>query len=330
VLLVGAFAVRTAAAQEPPATRLEYRVPEGCPAVAEFERRVHLRSARIRFLGAGTAPRTLYVVITASGGASAGTLRLVESDGSDRRRGFQATSCEDAVDGLALIAAVALDPEGASGLAPPPPPAPLPPPPPLPVPRSLGPETPPLVPIKLRLRGGSFGAGGSAVSGLLPRVVGGLYLFGQLDFEYRGWLAPAFRFSGTFPGEHEFDGSGGSALFSMVVPRLEICPIRMGSAQANIRPCVSGSLAIVESVGAKNTLRAGTDVRPVWIPGVSAVGSVRIVGPLGVFGSAGIGFPIPRYEYVFRAHDPSQPNLELYTTYWLMGFAGGGMGLEFP
>src|SRR5262249_18699456 len=89
----------SARAEEPPATRLEYRAPEGCPAVAEFERRVHLRSSRIRFLSAGVAPRTLYVDITSSQGASVGALRLVESDGSDHRRRFQATGCDDAVDG---------------------------------------------------------------------------------------------------------------------------------------------------------------------------------------------------------------------------------------
>src|SRR5262245_24951995 len=95
-LVAGMLTSRAASAEEPPPTRLEYRVPEGCPAVAEFERRVHLRSARIRFLGEGPGLRTLFVEIHAAGGSSAGTLRLVETDGTDRRRAFQAKGCDDA------------------------------------------------------------------------------------------------------------------------------------------------------------------------------------------------------------------------------------------
>jgi hypothetical protein len=46
--------------------------------------------------------------------------------------------------------------------------------------------------------------------------------------------------------------------------------------QANIRPCVFGSIAIVDSVGT-DTLRAGADL-PVWIPGFRP-SRVRIVSP---------------------------------------------------
>jgi hypothetical protein len=329
VLLLGFLLARGARAQEPAVTRLEYRVPEGCPAVAEFERRVHLRSARIRFLNTGDAPRALYVQISTNSGASIGTLRLVESDGSDHRRGFQATSCEDAVDGLALIAAVALDPEGAAGLAPTPPPPP-PPPPPKPAPRVAGPEMPVLEPIALRVRGGNIGVGGSAIDGLLPRTIGGLYFSGELDLEYRDWLAPAIRLSATLPlRESDFGGADGSAKFSMVTTRLEVCPVRLGSPKANVRPCVSGAIAIIGSTGV-NALYAGSEVRPVWIPGLSVVASWRFLGRLALFLNAGIGAPMPRYEYVFRAHDPTQPNVELFSTKPEVVHAGAGLALDLP
>jgi len=330
VALLLALAPRRAAAEEPPPTRLEYRVPEGCPPVAEFERRVHLRSARIRFLSAGTAPRTLFVDVAANGAASAGTLRLVESDGTDRRRGFQATSCDDAVDGLALIAAVALDPEGASGLATPAPPSPPPtspppPPPTKPAPKALGSETPAIAPVgTLHVQSGSFGGGGTSILGLVPGPVVEAYAFAQLDFEARGW-APALRLSGTILENHDFADSAGSAVFSMVVPRLEVCPLRWGSPKANVRPCVFGSVAIVKSTGS-----AGAETQVVGIAGVSALGSVRIWGPLAAYGSAGIGLPHHRYEYAFRTHDPAQPSVELYSTKPLVGFLGGGVALEFP
>jgi hypothetical protein len=299
--------------------------------MVEFERRVHLRSARIRFFSAGEAPRTLYVDITASGGASIGALRLVESDGSDHRRGFQATSCDDAVDGLALIAAVALDPEGASGLAPSPPPPPPPPSPsPKPTPRLVSVEMSELEPLTLHVRGGSVGAGPSAVYGLLPDTIGAWYFSGELDLEYRGLFHPAIRTSATLLfKDREFGGTDGSAKFSLVLPRLEVCPLRFGSPTANVRPCVSGALAIIGSTGV-NALYAGSEVRTVWIPGLSLLGSLRIVGRLSGFLSAGIGAPIPRYEYVFRAHDPMQPNVELFSTRPEVVHAGGGLALDLP
>jgi hypothetical protein len=186
-----------------------------------------------------------------------------------------------------------------------------------------------LAPVALRVRGASFGFGGGAIYGLLPDVVAGVYGFGQLDLDYRGLLAPSVRLSVTRPGDQDVGAAVGSARFNVVVPRIEICPLRFGSVHANIRPCVSGSVAIIESVGV-NALAAGTEVRPVWIPGLSALVSVRIVGPLQAFGSASIGVPFPRYEYVFRAHDPSQPSSELFSTNPLVISGGGGLGLEFP
>ena len=178
------------------------------------------------------------------------------------------------------------------------------------------------------MHGGSVGGGGSSIFGLVPGPVVEAYAFGQLDFEGRGW-APALRLSGTILENHDFVGSAGSAQFSMVVPRIEVCPLRLGSSQANVRPCVSGSVAIV-SRQAWAPSRLARSRQLVWIPGVSALASVRIVGPLAAFGSAGLGLPLNRYEYAFRTHDPSRPSVELYSTQSIMGFAGGGLALEFP
>jgi hypothetical protein len=178
------------------------------------------------------------------------------------------------------------------------------------------------------MHGGSVGGGGSSIFGLVPGPVVELYAFGQLEFEIQRFV-PALRLSGTVLQKHDFVGSAGSAQFSMVVPRIEICPLRLGSSQVNVRPCVSGSVAIVKSTGT-GTEQAGADGQLVWIPGVSALASLRIGGPVAAFGSAGLGLPLNRYEYAFRTHDPSRPSVELYSTQSIMGFAGGGLALEFP
>jgi hypothetical protein len=338
VLLVGVLTVRRADAEEPPPTRLEYRVPEACPAVAEFERRVHLRSARIRFLGAGTAPRTLYVEIIANGGAMAGNLRLVESDGTDHRRGFQATSCEDAVEGLALIAAVALDPEGASGFVqsptPPAPTPPLPPTPPPPKPAALAtPETapPPLVLRRETRLHGDVGGAANGVVGLLPDAVIGPGVFGQIEWKAWRWITPALRVSGmTFPHSYEYGDPGGTATFAVnFLLRLEGCPLGARIAPATVRVCGFFSWAWVESTGRK-TQFPRSEVNVMRTLGGSALFSLRMVGPLEGSLGLGVGAALDRYAYAFRSHDPSQPATVVNETPKVGGFAGLGLGLEFP
>jgi hypothetical protein len=198
---------------------------------------------------------------------------------------------------------------------------------------SLPPAPPPTAEAetraKLRVRGGTLGGGLSAFAGIVPSAILGAHVFGEIEWDAMRALAPALRVSGTFFGEHEFASTGGTATFSAIVPRMEICPLRLGSPSANVRPCAFASVAIVESSG-RNTQRPGTEVHGVWMPGLSAIATVRVVGPLEIFGFAGAGVAMNRYEYAFRAHDPSMPATDVYTTALIEGYGGGGLALGFP
>ena len=79
--------------------------------MAEFQRSVQRRSARVRFVEVGPHDRELTIVLRRDASFTIGELRLLERDGSLRQRNVRFTSCSEAMEGLALIAVVSLDPQ---------------------------------------------------------------------------------------------------------------------------------------------------------------------------------------------------------------------------
>ncbi|HEY0463150.1 MAG TPA: hypothetical protein VGC79_03025, partial [Polyangiaceae bacterium] len=105
------FGSRPLHAEDLGPTLLSYRAPAGCPTVADFQNSVQRRSARVRFVEAGAHDRHLSIVMRKDGEFMRGELRLSERDGSLRQRNVRFTTCSEAVEGLALIAVVSLDPQ---------------------------------------------------------------------------------------------------------------------------------------------------------------------------------------------------------------------------
>src|SRR5438270_4797240 len=121
VAVVAASPPSAAAASEqaePPA-RLEVVAPPSCATFEELEVRVTQRSARIRFTrepGAGLALRV--AIVAQPTGTVIATLQIAGADGSRAERRLGAASCGEALDALALMIAVLLEPHA---LVPPPP-----------------------------------------------------------------------------------------------------------------------------------------------------------------------------------------------------------------
>lgn len=117
-VVVSAMLIASAepARAEVPPVRLDYTAPATCPDRAAFVAQVAARTPTARFDGA--APRRFVVTITATVDGFAGTLEV--GDGEAERQ-LAARHCEDLAVALALVTALAIDPEGTQDPAPSPP-----------------------------------------------------------------------------------------------------------------------------------------------------------------------------------------------------------------
>jgi hypothetical protein len=200
VLCAVALAPGLARAQELHPTLLAYKAPLDCPLVGDFQRSVQRRSARIHFVDEGTHDRELSIFLRKDGGFTVGELRLIEANGTLRQRSVRFTTCLEAVEGLALIATVSLDPqtslEGPGPVPKPPPPQSTPPAqPPHPARHEVVP--PVLAPSEASEVGVKIGAEANAYFNALPKVaLGGSVLF-DIASQARHWFSPLIRVSIT-------------------------------------------------------------------------------------------------------------------------------------
>lgn len=230
-------------AQEAGPILLSYRASEGCPEVAAFQQAVQRRSSRIQFVDEGTHGRELLVVLEPAGDGTTGELRLTERDGTLRQRSVTFSTCAEAVEGLALITAVSLDP--AAALAPQPP-AP-PPPPPQPV-QPAPPREPeqrrssPARPLEVALGGDLLVAFNA-----LPETAFGGAVFVDIASGSESWLAPLFRGAFSHYQRRNIEEGSAEAHFTLTLGALSACPVRFGASWLALRPCLFGSAGALHS-----------------------------------------------------------------------------------
>jgi hypothetical protein len=91
----------------PEGPALVYRSPEECPSGEGFMQRIRARLGSSRTASAGG--RTLSVQIGSSSRGYSGKLSLIEPDGRSTTKSLEARDCEELVDALALVAALAVE-----------------------------------------------------------------------------------------------------------------------------------------------------------------------------------------------------------------------------
>jgi hypothetical protein len=107
--------LRARADEPPPPVRVVYRAPAECPTREEFETRVLARTGRDGLYPEGGAPFELFEIdLTPTPERTRGRLTTHLRGAYPTVREIQAASCREAVDGLALIVALTLDPTTAS------------------------------------------------------------------------------------------------------------------------------------------------------------------------------------------------------------------------
>jgi len=223
------------------------------------------------------------VAVRPTGVTYAGHLSIVGRSGRRSERDVEDFRCSAVVDALALVTALAVDPNAllsprvaaasasaapvqapleASGpepttviplIAPPPPPTPK----PAkvvfaaPLPRAPESQSPPdrveeAPQPRPRWRAG-LGASFVTLAGIAPDTLTGGGGFVEIERESRRWLAPSVRLLGFAAENGAF--SSPVASFLMGGGRMDLCPVRVGSPDLSLRACVTADLGAVRAEG---------------------------------------------------------------------------------
>jgi hypothetical protein len=311
-LLLAASAIlsaRDAGAAEAPgplaAVHLEVEAAATCATPAELVARVTARSPRIRFLDDGAGVTSLNAEIAPGPNDTViGRLSLVDPDGRRSSRRLSAPTCAEAIDAIALIIVISLDPT----YAPPAPVeaghAPLPANPgspgaatsdgvgSLPTTRTSvqpgganrdasaergegaserpSPEPPPPGSSVRRL---GVGASALLISGPAPRVMPGIgvRLVAALDRGASIW-SPALRLTAAHAWQGGVSEPGGTAAFALDTLGLDLCFVRLAITIVDLRGCAAGTAGRLSATGS-NTYSPSAQERPfVGLGGAAIVG----------------------------------------------------------
>jgi hypothetical protein len=326
-LLLALVVARTAFADEAPSltTDVTYEAPPQCPDAREFQRGIDARVGKAPRDAAARELRRLSVRIELRDDGFTGFLRAQDVDGSETSRQVSVSTCNELVEALAFLAALAMgvaaDPMLAATATPEAPPAVTPP----PVAKASASHSPPFHPWR-------FEAGGEAA---MTGLVGpGVRFLPEPFIEVRhdvtsngartGWLS-AVRLSFDRVGSSTLGPAmGGTATLTLTAGRLDACPLRVPfPGRLSIAPCVGVRVGILEGTG-NNIIHASQQAKG-WLS-VDAMARFEweALDWLVFEGQGGPIAPLFRYEYYFG------PNKTLYNVPAIGGFAGLGAGVRFP
>ena len=286
-------------AQELGPILLSYRAPANCPEVADFQHSVERRSSHIHFVDEGSHDRELSIVLSKDGDFTTGELRLIERDGGLRQRSVRFTTCAEAVEGLALITAVSLDPQALLQAEPAAAPAPKPVPPKPKSPPVAAWSPPPVArPSVAASPGLEFGFGG-ALSGVfqaLPALAPGGTLFLDFGSGSQSWFAPLLRGAVSHWERRSLSEPAGNANFALTLGTLSVCPVRLGGSTVVFRPCAFASGGVLHAWGS-SALDTHAHIREAWSWGGSALLLVKVAQALDIVGDVALGVPLIRERF---------------------------------
>jgi hypothetical protein len=307
---------------EPEPIRLSYTASDGCPSRDAFLERLRARTTRFREAIEGEAARVFTADLVFGANASRGKLTVRARDGSSTTRELKAPSCEQVGEALALIVAIAIDPQALVEVAPPrsepePPPVPSPPP-----DAARPPDVRRSEPMVRTVRG-AFGLRWDEVSGVTPILRPVLRPFFEIISDRPGAFVPGLRVSFAWTRNARVGTAYGEADFSWYAGRIEACPFRLGSVAVSLSSCVTfdaGALRVVGQDATASTART----RPWVSTGLNARGSARVWRFVFVEVEVGAAAPWFKDRWVFA--DGSAIQAAPPITAWM----GAGLGCRFP
>lgn len=289
--------------------RLAYDAPAECPPSDDLVQRIRSYSRRVRLGGGQETATALSVTVTAHTGGFTGVLDARRPGEASFVRSVPAPDCEQSIAAIALIAAIAIDPEAsleaagpARAEAPPSPepqPAPeVPPPPPMAAPGDTRPERSPPGRAKRPL-GWSLGARAGATSAIAPQWIPDVGAVLAYEANPAGWfalrasLSALYGFSGTVPEP------SGSARYDRAGARLSACPLELPEISVvSLRPCADAEIGRLHAQGI--AVPNSTERSLLWAAVGASVRADRMVAPWLTVGiQAGALFPLIRDGFYF-------------------------------
>ena len=267
------------AAQSGQAFRLEYWASGRCPDALEFARQIQTRAPRLRPAVADEPALGFYVEIAEREGSATGRLTARSADGREVAREVRGPTCDDVATALALIAALAADPNQAVDA-----PAREPTRRPKRKPRSKPPaedeerepepEADPSGDLPDSVRRWTFAVGGGLAfdSSIAPSPGYGLNIAFDAEGRRGSPWRPLFSLAALRAAAANTETTGGSASFTWLAFRASACPLRVPEdTPLFVRPCAFVDAGVL---GAELTASSGSrDQSQSWL---AAGGFLRI------------------------------------------------------
>jgi len=317
ILLAGGVA----RAAETTPVRLRYTAPAECPDRRGFFEQVSARTKLARLADASEIATTLVVRIKHVPGGTAGTIELSTPPGRTAQREVKAASCEQVVAALALMTALAIDPDASTEpVSKPPLPAPKLEPTAAPKPTRRGtPEERPASALT-RWKGG---VSVELLGGIAPSLVPAVRPFIELDREGRAPWGFAARLSAARL-QTEVRTESGGAEFRLWSARLEGCPAHVRVARPLwFSACLAFDFGELTATG--NGVTPAQQVSRPWL----AAGEItrlelRLFDALAIEAAGEIMFPLVRDRFFV------QTDVTLHRAPAVAGGGAVGVGVTFP
>jgi hypothetical protein len=171
--------------------------------------------------------------VTEEDDGASGRLTIEGVDGELTQRTISARSCQEVIDGLAFITALAIDPQASA------------------LPGDSGPSPPPPSHKPASVTAGLV-AGGYAMGAIAPSPLWGGRLGVELSAAGTRLFSPAVRLLAQRAGHAGFDTDWGVAHITYTGAALEACPLRIGLvALLAVRPCFEAGIGVVDASGSE-------------------------------------------------------------------------------
>lgn len=229
-------------ASKPIPVQLNFVATDSCGERSVFEREVERRTEVLHWVTESPGAIVVEVQVRGRDARFEASVLVRRPEASPMTRSIAGSSCQEVIEGAALIVAVIVQPE-----------EPRPSKSPTPKPNQ---EQVVRVPASQEYRGWSFGGGTAAVllSGIAPSPLPGFEVFGDTSTTWNGW-SPAFRIGLRYAARSGFDVGAGDAVaaFRLISASASACPLSwLWNRVLVLRPCVTGSYGSLQGSGSSS------------------------------------------------------------------------------